>query len=538
MKHLTRVLILSGLVALSNPLGTVSGQTNDLLTAEAGTQPAVLAVQANSDFAFDLYKQLAQENDEKNLFFSPYSISGALAMTAEGARQETAAEMGKVLRFPDAVKRIGDDAQIFPWETSLIHTGMSVLNRKFSAADENPAKTAAVRAQIVALRNELAAVKANVAQLMADPKKWKEYRAEVEKEQAVAAKLNAELSKIDQYEIRVANALWGEKTYPFDPNYVKTIHRHYDTGGVFPADFKGNFEGERLQINSWVEKQTNDRIKNLLPEGSLSDLTRLVLTNAIYFKGDWSVPFMEQNTKDLDFMLAGGKTTPVPIMHAPKLGVCRYGAFNGDGSYFSTPVRISFGQDKKEFYPKADGFAIVELPYKGDDLSMVVIAPNDPVGLPAIEQQLTPENLAKWIGQIKKRDTNVFLPKFKMETDYTLGDADVPGTLQKMGMVRAFLDPRDPKTGAQFQGMTTSTDPMDQLSITKVLHKAFVEVNEKGTEAAAATAVIMAAKASAPMDIPFTPTFRADKPFLFAIRDNKTGTILFMGRVTDPSKLQ
>ena len=221
-------------------------------------------------------------------------------------------------------------------------------------------------------------------------------------------------------------------------------------------------------------------------------------------------------------------------MHAPKLGVGRYGAFNADGSHFNTPIRIRRGEDPKGHYPQADGFAIVELPYKGEDLSMVVIAPNDPAGLSAIENKLTPENLNAWIGRLKKRDTHVYLPKFKMETDYKLGDTDEPGTLQKMGMVRAFIDPRIPKTGAQFKGMTTSTDPMKQLYITKVFHKAFVEVNEKGTEAAAATAVVMAVPRSLPKDVPFIPEFKADRPFVFLIREKSTGSVLFLGRMMTP----
>jgi serine protease inhibitor len=178
---------------------------------------------------------------------------------------------------------------------------------------------------------------------------------------------------------------------------------------------------------------------------------------------------------------------------------------------------------------------MVELPYKGDDLSMVVVAPNDPAGLPAIEEKLTPENLDQWIGHLRKRDTQVHLPKFKLETDYTLGDEQNPAALQRMGMVRAFKDPRDPKTGAQFYGMTTSTDPMEQLYITKVLHKAFVEVNEKGTEAAAATAVVMAMARSRPASRPFIPEFKADRPFVFLIRDKATGSVLFLGRMTKPA---
>jgi serine protease inhibitor len=315
---------------------------------------------------------------------------------------------------------------------------------------------------------------------------------------------------------------------------VKTINKHYDTGGIFPVDFRTAFEDARLHINAWVEKQTNDRIKDLIPAGALDEYTRLVLTNAIYFKGEWSAPFKEDQTQDRDFTLAGGETVKTPIMHAPKLDVGRYGAFNADGSYFNTPMRIRRGQDPKQLYPKADGFAMIELPYKGDDLSMVVIAPNDPGGLPAIEEQLTPASLSQWIGQLKKRDTHVYLPKFKMETEYTLGDAEALGTLQRMGMVRAFKDPRNPKTGAQFQGMTTSTNPMEQLYISKVFHKAFVEVNEKGTEAAAATAVVMAVPASAPMDRPFTPEFKADRPFLFLIREKSTGSVLFLGRMMQP----
>ena len=536
-KTISRLFVLAGIVTMTNNSGTVQAGENEAVVVGAKGAPEKITVQANSDFAFDLYKQLAKENEGKNLFFSPYSVSGALAMAAEGARGETATEMGKVLRFPDATRRTGDDAQRIPWETSLIHTGMSELNRKFNGSDDDPAKTAKtaeIRAKIGQLRKELETMKTTTAKLGSD-QKWDEYRDAINKERAVAAKLNAESSKIDQYEIRVANALWGEKTYPFDPNYVKTISTHYDTGGgVFPVDFVNNFEAERLKINGWVEDQTNDLIKDSLPKGSLTDLTRLVLTNAIYFKGDWSVPFKEENTKDSDFTLSGGDKQQTPIMHAPNLGVGRYGAFNAEGSHFNTPARIRRGEDPKGHYPKADGFAIVELPYKGDDLSMVVIAPNDPAGLSAIEEKLTPDNLTQWVDQLKKRKTHVYLPKFKMETEYKLGDAAEPGTLQKMGMVRAFNDPRNPKTGAQFQGMTTSTDPMKQLYITGVFHKAFVEVNEKGTEAAAATGVSMASPSSMPRDVPFTPEFKADRPFVYLIREKSTGSVLFLGRMMKP----
>jgi len=158
----------------------------------------------------------------------------------------------------------------------------------------------------------------------------------------------------------------------------------------------------------------------------------------------------------------------------------------------------------------------------------VLIAPNSPDGLGAVEKKLTTENLAAWVGNLKKRKTHVFLPKFKLETKYEMND-----TLKAMGMVRAFTDPRM-ANGADFTGMCASKDPRDRLYISKVIHKAFVEVNEKGTEAAAATAVIMMRTTSARMTVPFTPTFQADRPFLFVIRDKQTGSVLFMGRITNP----
>jgi len=159
---------------------------------------------------------------------------------------------------------------------------------------------------------------------------------------------------------------------------------------------------------------------------------------------------------------------------------------------------------------------------------MVLVAPNSAGGLAAIEKKLTPANFAAWVGKLRKRKTHVLLPKFKLETDYKMAK-----TLKAMGMPRAFVNPLKPN-GADFSAMSASKDPRERLYISKVIHKAFVEVNEKGTEAAAATAVIMVAAGGMPMDVPFVPTFKADRPFIFAIRDVKTGSILFLGRMTNP----
>lgn len=487
-------------------------------------------VKGNSDFAFDMYKQLLKEKENagKNLFFSPYSIFSALAMTAEGARGETAEEMGKVLRFPPAARRAGEEARRLPWNMAHIHTGVGAINERLMGEKDKDA-LAAVRAKIAQLRKTLESAKAKTAQLQ-EQRNWKGQSAAVAEEQAIAKNLNEALSQVDQYELSVANALWGEKTYPFENTYIKTIDRYYKTGGVFPCDYKMNFPEERVRINTWVEAQTQNRIKDLIPAIPPDEarLIRLILTNAIYFKGEWATPFKEANTKPGGFNLAGGETIQTPIMNAMNLDVGKYAAFNGDGSPFDTPKMQKLGQ-KEGLYPGKDGLAMLELPYKGNDISMVLIAPNDPAGLTAIEEKLTPERLSAWLGKLANRKVHVYLPKFKLETDYKLGES-----LKAMGMVRAFTDPSLPG-GADFTGLCASSDPNLRLYISKVLHKAFVEVNEKGTEAAAATAVMMALPISAPINTPFTPTFKADRPFLFLIRDVKTGSILFVGRLMNPN---
>jgi RNA polymerase sigma factor (sigma-70 family) len=492
-------------------------------------------VKGNSEFACDMYKQLSKEHAGKNLFISPFSISSALAMTAEGARGETAEQMGAVLRFPPAARLGGEGARRLPWKTEFVHAGMSALNNSLKGGKDKD-EVAAARAEVARLRKAFEAAEARTTELrkkgFRQRNAWKAYRAATAAQEEAAAQLRKASEQVDQYELTVANALWGEKTYPFERPFTATINRYYKTGGVFPSDFRNNFAAERLRINAWVEEQTKNRIKDLIKQGDLTRFTRLVLTNAIFFKGEWSKPFEEANTKPGDFTLADGETVQTPMMNAMDLDVGKYAAFNADGSLFDTPRMQKRGGGGNN-YPGKGGFSVLELPYKGGALSMVLLAPNDPSGLAAVEQRLTPERLSAWLGKLVKRDVNVFLPKFKLETDYTLGDTDEPATLQHMGMVQAFVDPRRPD-GADFTGMRNTNNRMARLYITKVLHKAFLEVNEKGTEAAGATAVIMAVPTGAPVSVPFTPTFKADRPFVFLIRDIKSGSILFMGRMMNP----
>lgn len=524
MKPMKLTKAISSILAMAT-LSSLSGQLN-----AAPDDPSAVAetANANNQFALDLYQQLSKENEGKNLFFSPYSISSALAMTAEGARGETAAEMARVLHFPMA----DGSPEGRPWSSSLIHAGFKEINGSLDRASNAPL-VAEKRKQLEALRAKLAETK----KVTEDAKDWKAKSANIEKERELAAQINGLAAAIDPFELNIANAIWAQKDFKIEAPFRETIENHYGTDGFRDADFKENAEGERQQINRWVEGETKDRIKDLIAEGVLNDETRMVLVNAIYFKGDWATPFTESDTKEVDFTLTNGTKRKTATMHGGSKGV-GYAAFHADGSRFDTPDEVpSWGDDDGPArYPGDGGFAMARLPYKGDELSMILMAPMKHDGLSALEQKLDAANLEQWISMLETRETRLVLPKFKLETNYDLGTGgSAPsGTLPVMGMKRAFTDPRL-KNSADFSGMHVPASSMDALYVAKVIHKAFLEVNEKGTEAAAATAVAMAGYASLPPTMPFVPVFAADKPFLMLIRDDATGSILFMGRVVDPS---
>jgi len=296
----------------------------------------------------------------------------------------------------------------------------------------------------------------------------------------------------DGYQLRVADALWAEKDYTFLDDFLKLTSSDYGAG-FNRVDFKGAPEAVRSTINQWVEQKTENKIKDLLPPGAVNSTTRLVLTNAIYFKGDWQTKFDKASTKDEDFHLSPAQTVKSPLMH--REGQFRY--FNGGT------------------------FQVLDIPYKSNELSMVVFLPNDSAGLPALEQSLTAANIEQWLGQLRPVAKVILaIPKFTMTQQFELA-----GALAAMGMHQAFQ-----KNAADFSAMTGKRD----LWISAAIHKAFVDVNEEGTEAAAATGIVMRSMAVTRQQPPIV--FRADHPFLFLIRDNRSGGILFMGRVTDPTK--
>jgi serpin B len=378
--------------------------------------------EANNRFAFDLYSRLAknQEYTGNNLFFSPFSISSALAITYEGAKGKTADEIRSVFYFPanDTIRR----------------GGFLGLNAGINSGDPS-------------------------------------------------------------YSLRTANALWAEKTCPFLPNYVSTAEHDYGAKTT-NLDFIGHPEESRFTINTWVEDKTEDKIKDLIPAGVIDTTTRLVITNAIYFKGDWVKQFDKNKTTDAVFRTAPGKTVTVPMMQRTD-------------------------EDAVYMYAENSDLQMLSMPYEhttGKKLSMIVLLPRGD-NLTKNEASLGVDMLTELQQSAESRRVMVYFPKYTLKTKYSL-----PKTLEAMGMPTAFTG------NADFSGMDGTTD----LLISDVIHLAFVDVNEEGTEAAAATAVVMKL-AAAPANPDPIPVFRADHPFIFLILDDETGAILFMGRVVNPT---
>lgn len=305
------------------------------------------------------------------------------------------------------------------------------------------------------------------------------------------AELQAALNKIQQaghIKLNVANSLWPHNQYPFLADYLALTRRYYGVE-ITPQDYERSADVARATINKWVKEKTQDTIKNLILSDVLDKLTRLVLVNAIYFKGDWTYPFKLDATQPAPFLLAAGRSVSAPLMR----------------------------QAREVRYAKADGVQLLELPYADGALSMLVLLPEKVDGLTELEKNLTAAKWAAWLRQLCTCEVSVFIPKFKITAKFELSRI-----MAALGMKDAFIE------SADFSGM----DGQHDLYISKILHKAFVDVNEEGTEAAAATAVIMRKS----LAIREPVTFRADHPFLFLIREKSTGSILFMGRVADPTQ--
>ncbi|MFY1644984.1 serpin family protein, partial [Methanoculleus bourgensis] len=354
---------------------------------------------------------------DQNLFFSPYSISSALAITYEGARGTTADEIRTVLHLPA--------------NDTLRREGFSAIDAGLNHGDAN-------------------------------------------------------------YTLRTANALWAEKTHQFLPEYID-VAEHWYSANATNLDFAGNPEGSRQTINRWVEGETEDKIKDLLPAGSIDSMTALVITNAVYFKGTWVKQFDTNETSEEEFRVGPNETVRVPMMHRTD-------------------------EDAVYGYTETDTLQVLEMPYvhgNETELAMLVLLPVSD-NLTAAEEVLDAEEIANLQRSLVPQRVKVSFPKFTLDTDYSL-----PPTLAAMGMPTAF------SMDADFSGM----DGTDMLFVSDVVHKAFVDVNEEGTEAAAATGVVVGIKSARPETV---PVFRADHPFVFLITEKDSGTVLFVGRIINP----
>ncbi len=414
------VVMLVGAVGCSRPASAdeVKSDKPRITSPVVSTSDMSALVNGNNAFAFELYQFLKKEDG--NIFYSPYSITQALAMTYGGARGETEKQMAETLHYVLAQDKL--------------HPAFNSLSLELAKRGEG-----------------------------AKGKDDKGFR------------------------LSIVNAIWGQKDYKFLANYLDLLAENYGAG-LRVLDFIKDPEQSRETINQWVSDQTEGRIKDLIPEGSINDLTRLVLTNAIYFNAAWLHQFKPEATANGTFHLLTGTDVTVPMMKQTE----------------------NFG------YVKSGKYLAVELPYDGSELSMVILT-NDSGNFSDFENTLTADEVKTVIEGLKNTRVTLTMPKFEFESKFGLKD-----TLKAMGMEEPFKD------GADFSGMTGKKD----LHIDDVVHKAFVSVDEAGTEAAAATGVIMGTTSMPPEPVAVT----LDRPFVFLIRDIKTGAVLFIGRVLNPAK--
>ena len=323
------------------------------------------------------------------------------------------------------------------------------------------------------------------------------------------------------FQLYLANSLWGRKGYAFLPEFLELNKKYFDAG-LNELDFAKSEEA-RKTINTWVKERTKEKIRDLIPAGIINGQTRLVLTNAIYFKGNWVIPFKEENTKPAKFNVTEEKKVEVQMMYQKES--CKY-AKTDDMELLELPYGLDeisvsimeMGYENGNNYGYSEVSKLMKEQLKElPNLSMLIILPKSINDLVLLEKRLNPQMLQSNTQQMKLQEIKVYLPKFKM----TCGTIELKNVLIEMGMKEAFKE-----MIADFSGINGRRE----LFISNVLHKTFVEVNEKGTEAAAASALRISIGLEPP-----PPVFRVDRPFIFIIRDNKTGSILFMGRLVNPS---
>lgn len=380
--------------------------------------------EANNKFTVDLHKALKNDQNfaSKNLFYSPSSLSIALAMTSLGSRANTTAQLAKALHWKD-IPTLHDEEKHF----------LEALQASNTASNE----------------------------------------------------------------LLTANRLFLQVDFEIQPGFVEGTKKFYDAE-VGMVDYQDDTENARKEVNAWVEEKTKQKIQNMIPEGVFSTRTRLSLVNAIYFKGFWQNQFDKKATSKQRFFVSESEETEVDMMHLTK-----------------KLKHVDFSLEL--------ACQILELPYQGEDLTMVILLPRNTYGLAKLEESLTHESLQQALASVSEayaEKVKVSLPRFKLTQQFKLKEI-----LIKMGVTDMFSE-----FDADFSGIIRGPE---RLYVSHVVHKAFVEVNEKGTEAAAATAVVAMTRMAGPMS---DATFCADHPFLFMICHKRSSAILFIGRFLKPEE--
>uniref|UniRef100_A0A3P8SDK2 Serpin B6 n=1 Tax=Amphiprion percula TaxID=161767 RepID=A0A3P8SDK2_AMPPE len=453
--------------------------------------------EAITKFCLSLLQKLSEDDSSANLFLSPFSISTALAMVMLGTAGETATQMSKVLCFTEQSDQAGgQQTQLSPMQ-QLHEERQERMQMQPQVQTQQSSRLPPYLLKILKDKTD-DANKTDEDANKTDDVSSNDFQPQCELNKPVDVhadfgKLLSELNKNDApYALSLANRLYGEKSYQFIEEFLADIKKEYKAE-LESVDFKSSAEEVRVNINEWVEKQTQGKIKDLLGKNAVDGLTRLVLVNAIYFKGNWNQKFNEKDTADAAFKINKNDTKEVKMMRLTS----------------TFPVAV---------IPELNS-RVLEMPYKGKDLSMLILLPDqiedDSTGLEKLESKLTYEKFVEWTSPVMKNEieVQVSLPRFKLEEKYDMKDV-----LVSMGMVDAFDTAK-----SDFSGMSSAND----LVLSKVVHKAFVDVNEEGTEAAAATGGVVSTLSLPEM-------FTADHPFLFFIRHNPSSTILFAGKFCSP----
>jgi len=420
--------IISIVIICLTIIGSTAGQTIATTTANVNQ-----IVNGLNTFAFELYYKISNSN--QNIIISPYSVSSLLSFLVSGAAENTRTQLIHLLHFENSQN------------PKLINAVLNKLNHSLSITNQCES--------------------------------WISCRFN---------KLSKQLAmQEDTQNFSIANALWTDTKFAYRPAFLTSMQLNHAVD-FYSLDFTNKPEKSRIKINDWIESNTNGYIQNFLPEGSVTTATRLILTNAIYFKGLWTVPFKPEMTAPQAFILTDTQSVQVPMMH----------------------------QQNKFSYAENADVQLLLLPYTHSTLAMAIVLPKVNHTLQEIEQKLNPSTLIQLLQTSRNQEVMVSLPRFKLESTF----ASLSNTIQSLGLTDAFND------RANFSHITHAT-----LFISTIIQKALIQVDEKGTVAAAATGIVMAtAMANEPPPV----EFNANHPFLFIIYDTQSNLILFMGQVINP----